>query len=50
MYGNGSVAGGATALAMTGLAAGSWVLAAVGIICAGAILIALVRKNSKVRP
>jgi hypothetical protein len=50
MYGTGTATGGATALAVTGLAVGSQVLLAIGILMAGILLIALVSKNPNHRP
>jgi len=49
MYGTETTAGSAT-LAATGLATGSMILAAIGIILAGIALISLARKNGKHRP
>lgn len=51
MYGNITATGvGGGTLAATGMAVGSWVLLAVGIIFAGAAICALIKKNSKHRP
>lgn len=51
IYGSNTAAGvaGAT-LASTGLAVGSWVLLAVGVIFAGIAIYTLIKKDSKHRP
>jgi LPXTG-motif cell wall-anchored protein len=49
MYGAGATGGG-SALAMTGLATGSWILFAVGLVFAGVAVIALVKRHSSNRP
>lgn len=48
MYGTGTGAGGG--LAVTGIATGSYLLAALGLIFAGIALMMLFRKSSPVRP
>lgn len=49
MYGATPVAGGAT-LASTGLAAGSWILAVIGVVFVALGVWALIRSHSKNRP
>lgn len=50
MYGATPAAGGGATLAATGLAAGSWVLAVVGVIFVALGMWALIRRHSKNRP
>jgi len=52
MYGTGvnAAGGGGATLAYTGVATGSWMLAAFGLVCAGLALIALARRRKKGAP
>lgn len=50
MYGAGPTAGGGATLAATGLTAGSWALAVIGVIFVALGVWALIRNHSKHRP